>query len=184
LRATEAGHSVERGVTPAALVLVSATCVLLAASASVRAADPDRPVCGDDSHPHVAVGSATHRLSLCDAGAVVASFSVRLARKGIGKTIAGDGKLPFGTYALGGPRPSKQFGIFIPIGYPTPEQAAQSYTGGSIGVHGPGRGVRWLGHLVNLFDTTDGCVGIATDDEMKRIAEWVVSHRARNIHIR
>ncbi len=38
--------------------------------------------------------------------------------------------------------------------------------------------MRWLGALVNLFDTTDGCVGIATDSEMGAIAEWLRRHPA------
>jgi hypothetical protein len=153
----------------------------LACSAAV-AAPPD--ICSGDRQPRLAVDVAAHELWLCDQAQGITSFSVRLARRGLGKTKAGDQKVPIGTYTLGAPRPSKQYGIFIPIGYPTPAQAARAYTGGAVGVHGPGRKVRWLGRLVNLFDTTDGCVGIATDDEMKRIAAWVTSHRARTIQIR
>ena len=38
--------------------------------------------------------------------------------------------------------------------------------------------------LVNAFDSTSGCVGIATDAEMDRIAAWVNSAGARTIEIR
>ena len=43
--------------------------------------------------------------------------------------------------------------------------------------------LRWLGPLVNTFDTTDGCIGIATDAEMKAVAEWVRARRAKEILI-
>jgi hypothetical protein len=158
--------------------------VLLTALSSPRTLGAVPDICAGDNQPRLVVEAAVHRLSLCDRGQVFTAFSVRLASGGTGKTRAGDRKLPLGKYPLGAPRPSKLYGIFIPIGYPTPAQAAQAYTGGSVGVHGPGRKVRWLGRLVNLFDTTDGCVGIATDDEMKRIAGWVTAHQARTVEIR
>src|SRR6187455_15135 len=109
--------------------------------------------------PHVEVRTAEHKLYLCDRGRAVASrFDVRLARNGIGKTRTGDKKVPLGTYPLGQPRASKKYGTFVPIGFPLPEQRRRGYTGGDVGVHGPDRRVRWLGGLVNTFDTTDGCV--------------------------
>ena len=58
------------------------------------------------------------------------------------------------------------------------------YTGGDIGVHGPHRWVRWLGSLVNTVDSSDGCVGLDTDDEINTIADWVKKVRARTIEIR
>lgn len=54
-------------------------------------------------------------------------------------------------------------------------------TGGSVGVHGPDRRVRWLGRLVNTFDTTDGCVGLATDREMDEIVAWLQRTKAGRI---
>ena len=103
------------------------------------------------------------------------TFGVRLGKHGVGKRREGDGKVPIGRYPLGAPRHSDKYGLFIPIQYPTPAQRKAGYSGGSVGVHGPHRRVRWLGRLTNLFDTTDGCVGIATDDDMKAIADWVLS---------
>lgn len=61
---------------------------------------------------------------------------------------------------------------------------ARDRTGGSIGVHGPDRMVRWMGSLVNTFDSTSGCIGIATDDEMAKIAAWVTSASAKTIELR
>jgi murein L,D-transpeptidase YafK len=147
-----------------------------------------RPVLADGSclakDSRVVVETAKHRLALCEAGRQIAEFGVRLGRGGVGKTAEGDGKTPLGTYAMGEPRPSERFGVFIPISYPTAGQRSKGYTGGDVGVHGPHRWVRWLGSLVNTFDSSDGCVGLATDDEINRIATWVKQTHVRTIEIR
>jgi len=157
-----------------------ATTLLMAHPLSARAGG--RAPCATLSAAHVAVDTAAHRLFLCGArGALERSYSVRLARDGPGKSRAGDGKVPLGVYPLGAPRRSKPFGMFIPIGYPTPEQRRRGYTGGSVGIHGPDRRVRWLGWLVNTFDTTDGCVGLAFDSEMEEISVWLRRTKARRI---
>jgi murein L,D-transpeptidase YafK len=127
---------------------------------------------------------AAHQLVLCESGKAVESFGVRLGHSGIGKTRAGDGKTPIGVYPLGHPRASKRYGTFIPIGYPTDEQRKKGFTGGSVGVHGPDRRVKWLGRLVNTFDTSDGCVGLAKDEEMERISKWLRRTKARTIELR
>ena len=159
-----------------------ASWILLWAVASSRPALADGACTAKDSR--VVVETARHRLALCAAGRQVAEFDVRLGRGGVGKTAEGDGKTPLGTYALEAPRPSQRYGVFIPIGYPTAEQRSKGYTGGDIGVHGPHRRVRWLGSLVNTFDSSDGCLGLATDDEINRIAAWVKQTHVRTIEIR
>jgi murein L,D-transpeptidase YafK len=131
----------------------------------------------------VVVRTTEHRLYACETGSIVRSYDVRLGRHGTGKTRAGDGKTPLGTYPLGAPRASKDYGIFIPIGYPIAQQVRRGLTGGAIGLHGPLHSVRWLGRTVNWFDTSDGCIGIATDDEMSILARWVRTKRPRTIVI-
>jgi L,D-peptidoglycan transpeptidase YkuD (ErfK/YbiS/YcfS/YnhG family) len=133
--------------------------------------------------PVVVVDTSHHVLGLCDGGRSVESFDVRLGRHGTGKRREGDGKTPLGTYGLGDPVASAAYGLFIPVGYPTEDQRRLGFTGSAIGVHGPTRGARWLGSWVNFFDTTDGCVGIATDAEMRRIADFTRAHHARRIVI-
>lgn len=137
----------------------------------------------EGNHAHLYVDTAAHRLLLCAQGAAEASYDVRLGKGGLGKTRAGDGKVPLGTYGLGKPRPSQLFGTFISIQYPTKEQRAQGYTGTAVGVHGPHQ--EWLrfARLINLFDTTDGCVGLATNEEMKEISAWVARTGAAQITI-
>jgi murein L,D-transpeptidase YafK len=161
--------------------------LFLFAAVTSGAGDADRALtsepCVHTNAALVVVRTAEHRLYACETGNIVLSYDVRLGRHGTGKTRAGDGKTPIGAYPLGTPRASKDYGTFIPIGYPTAQQARRGLTGGAIGLHGPLRSVRWLGHAVNWFDTSDGCIGIATDDEMSILAKWVRSERPRTIVI-
>jgi murein L,D-transpeptidase YafK len=132
----------------------------------------------------VVVETSRHELYLCEAGRAKETFGVRLGSKGVGKRREGDKKTPLGRYALGAPNASSDYGTFIPIAYPTEAQRHEGFTGSAIGVHGPDRRIKWAGALVNAFDTTDGCVGIATDDEMNRITTWVRAHKSAAIDIR
>jgi murein L,D-transpeptidase YafK len=125
-----------------------------------------------------------HALALCNGEQTVDTFHVRLGRGGVGKTKEGDGKTPLGTYPLGEPRPSKRFGTFIPIGFPTEEQRKLGYSGSAVGVHGPPRWAKVFGSLVNTFDLSDGCVGVARDSEIEKIANWVRTTSARTIELR
>jgi len=163
-----------------ALAWLGAGLFVMATATPVAAFD----WCQTTPDAHIVVSAEAHRLWLCASYREVKSYWVRLARNGIGKRNAGDAMLPLGSYVLGAPRASTRFGLFIPIGYPSPQQAAQGYTGDAIGIHGPHRVVRWLGYLVNVFDTTSGCVGVATDHDMSEIAAFARQHRARRITIR
>lgn len=139
--------------------------------------------CGRLRVPHVVVSSSAHELTLCVDGRPTRTFDVRVSSGGTGKSREGDKKLPLGWYDLGRPRASRAYGLFIPIGYPTPEQRRRGMTGGGVGIHGPDRRVRWLGRANNWFDTTDGCVGLATDEDMEAVAGLVRSSRAKRIII-
>jgi murein L,D-transpeptidase YafK len=167
-----------------AAVAAFAACAFVALADRASASADARPrVCGGLAEAHVLVRTDERLLYLCDRGQSETSIKVRLARGGLGKRQAGDKKLPVGEYGLGSLRKSSRYGLFVPIEYPTREQRKQGYTGGGIGIHGPDRRVRFLGSLTNMFDTTEGCVGIATDDEMARIADWIRTHRPKRILI-
>jgi len=140
--------------------------------------------CGTTREAHLAVTSVERRLSLCHERREIKSFKVRLAKNGPGKLRAGDARLPLGTYKLGVPRDSEKYGLFIPIGYPTARQAAAGYTGNAIGVHGPPRATRWLGFLVDGLVKTQGCVGLATDGQMRQVAAFVRDRDVRRVSIR
>lgn len=118
------------------------------------------------------VGTAEHRLLLCDQGRPIRSFKVAIGSGGTGKRQQGDKKTPLGTYGLGAPRPSKEFGTFIPVAYPNPSQRSRGFTGADIGVHGPKRLFRWAGAANVTFDWTLGCIALATDEEIGEVARW------------
>ncbi len=161
-----------------AVVILGGTCGLAAAPGARDAGVVAPSICSAPD-ARVVVDLQKHTLALCEKDRVAGTFSVRLGRGGIGKTREGDGKTPVGTYSLGAPRASNRYGTFIPIGFPNDEQKKLGYTGSAVGVHGPPRWMKWLGSLVNMFDSSDGCVGVARDAEIETIANWV---RAASVH--
>jgi hypothetical protein len=121
----------------------------------------------------IAVVTRKRELWLCRGGAVAARYEVALGQGGLDKRKKGDRRTPLGTYALGTPRPSGRYGIFIPIIYPTPEQAAQGMTGGDVGIHGPPRKLPEPEYPSTAYDWTLGCVATGTDADIETIAEFV-----------
>jgi murein L,D-transpeptidase YafK len=125
---------------------------------------------------------ATQRtLWLCEAGKAVAALPVALGRGGLDKRVAGDAKVPLGEYPLGSPVPSKDYHIFIPVGYPTASQRRRGFSGGAIGVHGPPRA--FGGPPSTAIDWTLGCIAVGTDAEIGRVAGWLKATKARRIII-
>lgn len=125
---------------------------------------------------------ATHRtLWLCESGKAIEAMPVALGKGGLDKRVEGDAKVPLGAYALGSPRPSKSFHLFIPVGYPTPVQRRKGFSGGAIGVHGPLRA--YGGPISTGIDWTLGCIAVGTDEEIGRVADWIKTSKARRIII-
>jgi hypothetical protein len=158
------------------------TAALAIAIASAGAAGRARPRCGGEG-PAIVVDTRASRLGLCEAGRLVKDYAVAVGRGGTGKSDEGDGKTPLGRYPLGAPRPSKKFGVFIPIGYPTDEQRKHGARGGDVGIHGPKRGFAWAGRMNTWFNWTRGCIAVASDLEIRAIAAWVKQNRAAVIRI-
>ncbi len=130
----------------------------------------------------IIVDTALHLLWICQDGRNIEKFRVALGRGGVDKTRRGDDKTPIGSYYLGSPRPSPRFGTFIPIGYPTPKQRAEGYSGGDVGVHGPSHIYRWFENIHN--DWTLGCIAVRSGGDISAIARWVRRHRGSRILIR
>ncbi len=120
-------------------------------------------------------------MRLCENGVAVRVFRVALGRGGIRKRKEGDKKTPLGVYPLGTPQPSNRFGLFIPIGYPTKEQAAAGLTGTDVGIHGPDQQFAWLGEATLWSDWTAGCVAVSTDAAIQAIATWVLAKQVGSI---
>lgn len=125
---------------------------------------------GGDS---VTVVTRKRELWLCRDGAPAARFQVAMGRGGVDKRKRGDGRTPSGVYTLGSPRSSTEFGTFIPIDYPTREQASQGFTGSAIGIHGPPRGLTEPDYPTTAVDWTKGCIATGTDADIDVIAEFV-----------
>ena len=120
-------------------------------------------------------------MTLCEAGQAKESFKVALGSGGVNKRKEGDAKVPIGEYPLAPARASKDYHLFLDIGYPTPKQKKAGLTGSAVGVHGPKRGFNFP--LSTSIDWTLGCIAVGTDAEIERVAAWVKGNSVRRIII-
>jgi murein L,D-transpeptidase YafK len=162
-------------------MLLFSTLALLVGLAGAPEAKSKDPC--QDEKSSIVVDTKKHRLFLCLENATVGTYRVAIGKGGTPKRKQGDSKTPLGRYALGKPRPSKRYGTFIPVGYPTRKQREQGYTGSAIGIHGPDRSVAWLGALTLLTDWTQGCVAVGTDSTIDEIAAWVEKNGVKRIRL-
>ena len=133
----------------------------------------------------VVIDTRAHQMHLCRAGNADHTFTVALGSRGVGKQREGDNRTPLGRYGLGPPRASKNFHVFVPVGYPTAAQARVGFTGGAIGIHGPPRGYSTLAELAMLVsqDWTAGCIAVASDAEIETVAAWVRAQEVKNVRL-
>ncbi len=111
------------------------------------------------------------------------AMRVVIGTNGLGKTREGNRKSPLGTYWLGQPRHSSQFGIFIPVGYPNAANLAQGFTGSAIGVHGPIRGLHCHPQLSLAKNWTAGCIAVGRDSQIITVSEWILDNWPAKITI-
>jgi L,D-peptidoglycan transpeptidase YkuD (ErfK/YbiS/YcfS/YnhG family) len=161
-----------------ALVLIGLWCLSTAAMALGSSGSP----CTDRG-TSVVIDLDRSRLWLCEAGVSVGRYRVALGQGGIAKRKRGDKKTPVGTYSLRPGRSSPKYHRFLAVGYPTARQRAQGYTGSAIGIHGPKRGLGWLGPLGSMVDWTLGCIAVSTDAQIEAIEAWVNTSGARKVHL-
>jgi L,D-peptidoglycan transpeptidase YkuD (ErfK/YbiS/YcfS/YnhG family) len=133
----------------------------------------------------IVVDTTAHRLYLCARGAPERTFTVALGVNGVEKRRTGDNRTPLGSYPLGAPRASASFHRFVPVAYPTPEQARAGFTGSAIGIHGPPRGLEGTVRLRALVatDWTAGCIAVETDDDIDAIVHWIDARGARIVRL-
>jgi len=122
-------------------------------------------------------------LFLCQNGKSQRHFDVALGRGGLDKRKSGDCKTPIGTYSLAQPRRSTLFAYFVPIGYPTAEQAALGYTGSAVGIHGPASYFDFMGGLTVSLNWTRGCIAVESSEAINSIANFVKISGAKSIKI-
>ena len=133
----------------------------------------------------------------CKRGAVL-EIDVAIGRNEVGhKLRSGDHKTPEGRYRIAAPARSGRYHLFIPIDYPSLEDAARALEagrissvdfdriadahragepppidtglGGDVGFHGEGE--RWRGDS-RYHDWTYGCIAL-TDDDIERLSDRV-----------
>lgn len=162
------------------IALASAAAITLEVRASLPSTLPECP----SYEAMVFVDTDARVLLACEGGQIAHAYRVRIGSAGVGKTREGDRRTPLGRYPLVAPRDSDRFGTFVLVGYPTPEQVSEGYTGSAIGVHGPPRHLRLLGPYLNAIDSTAGCIGIATDAQMDELRAWIESREVDRIELR
>ncbi len=132
----------------------------------------------------IVVHTYSHRLYLCENGQMATHFHVAIGRKGIEKKAEGDLRTPVGTYNLSSPRSSDDFGMFIPVAYPTLSQRNRGYSGGAIGIHGPYFKFFQMWSFINvLLDWTQGCIAVGSNSEIEAISSWVSRQPKVAVHI-
>ncbi len=104
------------------------------------------------------------------------AMKVSIGTHGLGKTREGNRKSPVGTYWLGYPRKSLQFGIFIPVGYPNMANISKGYTGSAIGLHGPMRFMTCLPQKSLEKNWTAGCLAVGRDSQIIEVSEWILNN--------
>jgi murein L,D-transpeptidase YafK len=150
--------------------------ILLSGSAAAEEVDVTRAACPPSGNV-IAVFTLKRELWMCREGVETARIRIALGRGGNGKQRSGDHRTPVGSYGLGLPRPSTLYGIFIPVDYPTPEQARRGHTGQALGIHGPPRGQSEPDYPTTAVDWTHGCVATGTDGDVEAVAAFVRRYR-------
>lgn len=112
----------------------------------------------------------------------IARFSAVFGQIKGPKIRRGDGKTPEGDYTMHPPRPSENWGWFMPIDYPNRDDMARGKKmgihrddlGGQIGLHASGDG--FLHNVRQNFgeNWTQGCIAV-TNGEMEHIRRIVTS---------
>ena len=143
---------------------------------------PSKDICKDKNNSLVySISNAA--LFVCEKSENRGGYYVSAGSLGFGKKKEGDRKTPIGKYALGSPRPSSEFGIFIPIAYPNALDRKKGFTGGDVGIHGPKRFLVCGGAINIAINWTAGCLALASDPQILEIAEWVQKNPSTNIYI-
>ena len=122
----------------------------------------------------ILVEKAAHRLTVFNRGHAERVYQVALGRGGPGaKEVAGDDKVPEGTYRITGRNPASAFHLSLRIGYPTLSQTEAARRrhvdpGGDVMIHGIRRGLGWIGGWHRSVDWTRGCIA-GSDAEIEQI---------------
>jgi murein L,D-transpeptidase YafK len=134
----------------------------------------------------VVVDKAAHRLSLFQAGKLLASFPIALGFAPVGhKTQQGDGRTPEGQYRLTAKNAASRYYKSIRISYPNQADRAAAQRrgvnpGGDVMIHGQPNGYAWAAAATQQRDWTLGCIAL-TNADMDQVWSLVAAGTAIEI---
>ncbi len=128
----------------------------------------------------VVVETAAHRMSLCREGAAEHAFDVAIGSGGPAPARVGWAQTPLGHFTLAAPIHSDRYHLFVPLVNPDPNR----FSAWAIGLHGPPRANKDDGHSNVESDWTLGCIAVASDAEIEKVAQWVRTNRVTRVDIR
>lgn len=112
---------------------------------------------------HLVYLKEEHMLCLQDGTSTTWFSAASHGRKAGKKRFERDERTPEGAYTVSPARPSRRFGTFLPISYPSAQdvrhaRAQGQQPGGAIGIHGPQDWYAFLGSWQAAIDHSDGCI--------------------------
>lgn len=135
----------------------------------------------------IEVRKGERKMFLLRQGKIIATYHISLGRHADDgpKQREGDEKTPEGNYVIDWRNSRSKAYLSLHISYPSPSDELAAKTngysaGGNIMVHGLLNGWGWLAPIHNLWDWTDGCIGV-TNAEMHDI--WSKVPDGTPIHI-
>ena len=126
----------------------------------------------------VRVDKSDRRMELVSKGKVLRSYGIALGANPVGhKQQQGDERTPEGRYVLDWRNPNSCCMRSLHISYPNAADKAAARQlgvdpGGMIMIHGQPNGFGWWSWLMQLFDWTNGCIGVS-DEDMREIWDMV-----------
>lgn len=157
------------------------------------------PLTAVASTAYVVVDTSRKTVSVLDAGRTLLQLKgAALGRGGVAKVhVQGDGRTPLGEFHIAWINHQSPYHLFFGLNYPTATQALAGYDqgiinkqsleqirqaiaaghlppqntqlGGHIGIHGLGKGSRWMHQH---FNWTEGCVAL-TNKQIEKLAQWL-----------
>ncbi|KKO03300.1 hypothetical protein LCGC14_0097130 [marine sediment metagenome] len=149
--------------------LIAILLIVLALGVGVYFADSRLPALFAEELPQaeaVLVVKEERKLYLLRDGEPYREYGIALGGNPVGhKQEEGDQRTPEGDYVLDWRNPNSMAHLSLHVSYPNEHDQAQAEVrgvspGGMIMIHGQMNGFGWLGHLLQRWDWTDGCIAV------------------------
>ena len=138
--------------------------------------------CASTSGQELRADIDAHRLYLCRDGEAEHTYPIASGRNGGGRRHVGDARTPVGVFPLAGAQPSRFFKR-LPFGRDDKIERNGEVIITEVGVHGPSQDRRRWG-VANVFaDWTQGCLAVASNEQVTEIEQWRATHQADRVII-